>query len=83
MDAITAAAVAADHGAALPQPDDVHELEAVLRDLAEAVQSGNAVQSVNAVPSGNKAQEPGGLPADQRLSPITDAVQRVQAVLAG
>ena len=32
---------------------------------------------------GTRLQEPGGLPADQRLSPITDAVQRVQAVLAG
>ena len=71
MDAVTAAAVAADHGAALPAPDDVHELEAVLRGLAQAVQSGN------------QAQESDELPADERLSPITDAVRRVQAVLVG
>jgi hypothetical protein len=61
---------AADHGAALPEPDDVHALEAALRGLAEAVRSGH------------KTPEPGELPADQGLSPVTDAVRRVQAVLA-
>jgi uncharacterized membrane protein YccC len=70
MDAITAAAVAADHGAALPEPDDVHALEAALRGLAEAVRSGT------------KTPEPEELPAGQDLSSVTDAVRRVQAVLA-
>jgi uncharacterized membrane protein YccC len=70
MDAVTAAAVGADHGAPLPEPDDVHALAAVLRGLAEGVRSGTRVP------------EPGRLPAGQRLSQVTDAVRRVQAVLA-
>jgi uncharacterized membrane protein YccC len=69
VDTITATAVAADHGAALPSPDSVHELESVLRGLADAVRSG--------VPP----PKPTRLPADEQLKPVTDALRRVQAAL--
>ncbi len=70
LDAITAAAVAADHGAALPAPGSVRELEAVLRGLVDAGRSGT------------KPTDPPRLPADEQLMPVTDAVRRVRAVLA-
>jgi hypothetical protein len=70
LDAITAVAVAADHGAALPAPGSVRELEAVLRGLVDAGRSGT------------KPADPPRLPADEQLMPVTDPVRRVRAVLA-
>jgi uncharacterized membrane protein YccC len=70
LDAITAVAVAADHGAALPAPEAVRELEAVLRGLVDAERSGT------------KPTGPPSLPADEQLMPVTDAVRRVRAVFA-
>ena len=69
MDAATAVAVAADHGAALPPPGQVHELETALRGLADEARSGT------------RPPEPTDLPDDEPLRPVTDAVRRVQAVL--
>jgi uncharacterized membrane protein YccC len=69
MDAATAAAVAADHGAALPPPGQVRELETALRGLADAARSGT------------RAPEPGDLAVGEPLQPVADAVRRVQAAL--
>jgi uncharacterized membrane protein YccC len=69
MDAATAAAVAVDHGAALPPAEQVHQLETVLRGLAVGADRATDLPV------------PGDLPAGETLWPVADAVRRVQAVL--
>ena len=70
MDAVTAAAVAADHGVPPPPPQRIRELIAVLRGIADAERSG-------AAPPGR------GHPATgENPGPVADAVLRVQAALA-
>lgn len=70
MDAVTAAAVAADRGVTPPSPRRVRELTAALRDVAAAVRS-------RAKPA-EPAVEAGG----DGLSQVAEAVRRVQASLA-
>jgi hypothetical protein len=69
MDAATAVAVAADHGAALPPPGQVRELETALRGLADEARPGI------------RPPKPDDLPDGEPLRPVADAVRRVQAVL--
>ncbi len=68
VDAVTAAAVAADHGVPPPPPQRVRELIAALDGIAAAERSGTT-------PS-----RPAG-PADGE-NPVADAVHRVQATLS-
>ena len=70
MDAVTAAAVAADRGVAPPSPRRVRELTAALKDVATAARS-------RAKPA-EPAVEAGG----DGLSQVAEAVRRVQASLA-
>lgn len=70
MDAVTAAAVAADRGVTPPSPRRVRELTAALNDVATAVRS-------RAKPA-EPAVEAGG----DGLSQVAEAVRRVQASLA-
>jgi hypothetical protein len=67
VDAVTAAAVAADHGVPPPPPQRVRELIATLESIAEAERSGTT------------PPRPGD-PADGE-NPVADAVHRVQAAL--
>jgi uncharacterized membrane protein YccC len=69
MDAATAAAVAVDHGAALPPAEQVHQLETALRGLSVGADRATDLPV------------PGDLPAGETLWPVADAVRRVQAVL--
>jgi uncharacterized membrane protein YccC len=70
MDAVTAAAVAADRGVTPPSPRRVRELTAALKDVATAVRS-------RAKPA-EPVVEAGG----DGLSQVAEAVRRVQASLA-
>lgn len=70
MDAVTAAAVAADHGATPPTPERLRALIAVLHGIADAVRGG--------VPP----PQPAHLNTEENPGPIADAVRRVQAALS-
>jgi uncharacterized membrane protein YccC len=70
MDAVTATAVAVEHGAPAPAPDAVRRLTAALDRMATAVRTGTAPPA-----------EP-DLPTGEPLAAVTDAVRSVQAVLA-
>jgi uncharacterized membrane protein YccC len=70
MDAVTATAVAIEHGAAAPSPGAVAELAAALDSVAAAVDAG--------------VSPPGApeLPPEEPLQPVTDAIRAVLGVLA-
>jgi uncharacterized membrane protein YccC len=70
MDAVTATAVAISHGASAPSPDAVRQVASALDAVADAVQAG-------AAPS-----RPPGLPPDEPLRPVTEAVKAVLGVIA-
>jgi uncharacterized membrane protein YccC len=70
MDAVTATAVAIDHGAPAPSPDATARLAAALDSVATAVEAGVA-------PSGLPE-----LPSDKPLQPVTEAVRSVLGVMA-
>jgi uncharacterized membrane protein YccC len=69
MDATTGTVVAIGRGAAAPAPGAVHQLSGMLRAVADAIEAG--------FPPPN----PGGLPSDPALAPVTAAVRSVLAVL--
>ena len=70
MDAVTAAAVAADRGVTPPSPRSVRELTGALNDVATAVRSRT------------KPAEPAIEAGGDGLSQVAEAVRRVQASLA-
>ena len=70
MNAVTAAAVAADRGVTLPSPRCARELAAALQDVATGVRSGT------------KPAEPAVPAAGEGLSQVAEAVRRGQAALA-
>ena len=70
VDAVTAAAVGADHGVAPPAPEQVRELIARLESVADAERSGT------------RPPEPASPAPGERLSPVAEAVRRVQAALS-
>jgi len=70
MDAVTATAVAIEHGAPAPSPGAVAQLAAALGSVAAAVQAG--------VPPSS----PPDLPPEEPLQPVTEAVRAVLGVLA-
>jgi hypothetical protein len=70
MDAVTATAVAMDHGAPAPSPGGVRRLAGVLDQIADAVRAGAKL------PPGT------GLPDEEALRPVTDAVRSVLAVVS-
>jgi uncharacterized membrane protein YccC len=70
VDAVTAAAVAFDHGVPAPPPEQVAELVGELQGIADAERSG----ATPARPAPPAAEEISG--------PIADAVHRVRAVLS-
>ncbi len=67
-DAATATGAAIRRGAPAPSPDAVHQLTAALYTVADAIDAG--------VPP-----RVGGLPDDEALKPVTDAVRPVLSVL--
>jgi hypothetical protein len=69
MDAVTATAVAVDHGAPAPSPEAVRKVAAVLDRIAGAVRTGTRV------PPDTE------LPDDEALTPVIDAVRSVLAVM--
>ena len=70
MDAVTAAAVAADHGMPPSPPQQIRELIAVLQGIADAERSGVT------------PPQPARLAADENPGPVADAVRRVPAALS-
>jgi len=70
MDAVTATAVAIEHGAPAPSPGAVAQLAGALDSVATAVQAG--------VPPSS----PPELPPEEPLQPVTEAVRAVLGVLA-
>ena len=70
VDAVTAAAVGADHGVTPPAPEQVRELIARLESVADAERSGT------------RPPEPASPAPGEHLSPVAEAVRRVQAALA-
>jgi uncharacterized membrane protein YccC len=70
MDAVTATAVAIEHGAPTPSPAVVGQLAAALDSVAAAVEAG--------VPPSS----PPELPPDEPLQPVAEAVRAVLGVLA-
>jgi uncharacterized membrane protein YccC len=70
MEAVTATAVAVDHGAPAPSPEAVRQVAAVLNQIAGAVRSGGRM------PGDSE------LPDDPALKPVTDAVRSVLAVVS-
>jgi uncharacterized membrane protein YccC len=70
VDAVTAAAVGADHGVTPPAPEQVRELIARLEGVADAERSGT------------RPPEPASPAPGEHLSPVAEAVRRVQAALA-
>jgi uncharacterized membrane protein YccC len=70
MDAVTATAVAIEHGAPAPSPGAVAQLAAALDSVAAAVDAGVAPSS------------PPELPPEAPLQPVTDAVRAVLGVMA-
>jgi len=70
VDATTAVAVAVRHGAPAPDTAPVHQLNAALDAIADAVKAGTR-------------PKPTELPSDPSLKAVTDAVRAVLAILAG
>jgi len=70
MDAVTATAVAIEHGAPAPSPGAVAQLAAALDSVATAVDAGVAPSS------------PPELPSEEPLQPVADAVRAVLGVMA-
>jgi uncharacterized membrane protein YccC len=70
MDAVTATAVAIEHGAPAPSPTAVAQLAAALDSVAAAIEAGVAPSS------------PPELPPDEPVQPVTEAVRAVLGVLA-
>ena len=68
VDAATATRVAISRGAPAPSPDAVHQLTAALYTVADAIDAGVPPRA-------------GGLPDDEALKPVTDAVRPVPSVL--
>lgn len=68
MDAVTAVALAVSRGAQVP-PSQVAMLSDALRTVSEAAATGTAVQP------------PPGLPEDETLKPVTEAVRALLGVL--
>ena len=75
MDAVTAAAVAADHGAPAPSADGVRRLTRALDQVADAVRTGTRPPARADLPDQTD------LAGDEALAPIADAVRSVQAVV--
>ncbi len=75
MDAVTAAAVAVDHGAPAPPAGDVRRVTSTLDQVAGAVRAGTRLPAVTDRPDGTHRA------AGETLAPVTDAVRSVQAVL--
>jgi uncharacterized membrane protein YccC len=69
MDAVTAAAVALDRGAAPPSAAAVHQLTGALRAVADAIETGT------------RPRPAGPLPTDPQLEPVTAAVRSVLSML--
>ena len=69
IDAVTAAAVAIRQGEPPPDPRAVHRLTAALDSIADAV-------------TARRPPKPAELPSDPSLTPVTDAVRAVLAILA-
>ena len=69
MDAVTATAVAVDHGAPAPSAGSVRKVIAVLDQVANAIRTGTRVPAEV------------DLPDDEVLRPVTDAVRSVLAVV--
>lgn len=76
MDAVTAAAVAADHGAPAPPAAGVRRLAGVLDQVAGAVRTGARP------PAGADLPDETDLAGEEALAPVADAVRSVQAVVA-
>jgi uncharacterized membrane protein YccC len=70
MDAVTATAVAIEHGAPAPSPGAVAQLAAALDSVAAAVEAGVAPSSLPE------------LPPDEPVQPVTEAVRAVLGVMA-
>jgi hypothetical protein len=70
MDAVTATAVTVDHGAPAPSPEAVRRLTAVLDQIAGAAATGTWLPPDT------------GLPDQEALRPVTDAVRSVLAVVS-
>ena len=70
LDAVTATAIAISHGVPAPRREAVAQLTAVLDAVADSVQAGVPPAEVT------------GLPADEPLRPVTDAVRTVLRVIA-
>jgi hypothetical protein len=70
MDAVTATAVAIEHGAPAPSPDAVAKLAAALDSVATAVEAGVAPSSLPE------------LPPEGPIQPVTEAVRAVLGVMA-
>jgi uncharacterized membrane protein YccC len=70
MDAVTATALADEHGAPAPAPGAVRQVTGLLDRMASSVRNGTP------------APAEADLPSDEALAPVTDAVRSVQAVLA-
>jgi uncharacterized membrane protein YccC len=68
VDAATATRVTISRGGAAPSPDAVHQLTAVLYAVADAIDAGVRPRV-------------GGLPDDEALKPVADAVRPVLSVL--
>jgi uncharacterized membrane protein YccC len=75
MDAATAAAVAADHGAPAPSAEGVRRLTGALNQVADAVRSGTRPPARADMPDKTD------LAGDEALAPIADAVRSVRAVV--
>jgi hypothetical protein len=71
VDAVTATAVAVDHGAPAPSAEGVRQLCVALGAVADSVEKG--------------VRPPGGvtLPSEEALKPVTDAVRAVLGALSG
>ena len=70
MDAVTATAVAVDHGAPAPSVAGVRAITTVLDQIAGSVRTGIRLTGR------------GALPEEPALTPVTDAVRSVRAVVA-
>ncbi|MGH3157914.1 MAG: FUSC family protein [Streptosporangiaceae bacterium] len=70
MDTVTATAVAVEHGAPAPSPGAVRKLAVTLDYFATSVRTGTP------------APPAADLPTERSLTPVTDAVRSVRAVLA-
>jgi uncharacterized membrane protein YccC len=71
VDAVTATAVAVDHGAPAPSAEGVRQLCAALGSVADSMETG--VRLLRGV----------ALPSEEALKPVTDAVRAVLGALSG